>query len=83
MTRSLDAMRLWLFEESRDMAKIWHAHGASRERVRTEILYALGIEMKIDGYRIEDYQTYVDDIVDAVLAVEYGETHVEEDTQTH
>lgn len=83
MTRSLDAMRLWLQQESADIATIWQDAGANRTRARIELLYALKIEMKLDGYKIEDYQAEVDEIVDAELDKLYGtERHVDEEAKT-
>jgi hypothetical protein len=67
MTRSLDAMRLWLQQESADIARIQWLHGFIRAKARETVIERIGIEMRLDGYRIEDYQAVVDEIVDCAL----------------
>lgn len=81
MTRSLDAMRLWLQQESADIAKIPWKHGFTRDVNRQVIMERIGMEMRLDGYRIEDYHIEVNAIIEKLLDELYGtERKVDEET---
>jgi hypothetical protein len=67
MTRSLDAMRLWLQQEIPDIARIQWLHGFIRAKARQAVIERIGIEMRLDGYRIEDYHIEVNAIVEKSL----------------
>jgi hypothetical protein len=76
-----DGRRLWVEQESADIAIIPWTHGYTRDVNRQVIMERLGIEMRLDNYRIEDYQAEVEQIVDSVLNELYGtERHVDVET---
>jgi hypothetical protein len=72
MTRSLEAMRLWLWQEIPDIAHIQWLHGFIRAKAREAVIERIGIEMRLDGYRIEDYHIEVNAIIEKSLDELYG-----------